>query len=169
MNVCSRQTSFRWKAERTFDGFYFHMLHFHTAFWYHILPYRWDTWNIFKYMFMYILACYTMRYAHYIDVIMGATVSQITSLTIVYSTVYSGEEQRKHQSSASLAFVRGIRRWPVNSKHKWSVTRSMFPFDDVIMIPICRALFCCGYIMGFNIFTHIFFRVISLARGNPMV
>ena len=39
----------------------------------------------------------------------------------------------KHQSSASLAFVRGINRWPVNSPHKWPVTWKMFPFDDVIM------------------------------------
>ena len=60
--------------------------------------------------------------------------SLITSLTIVFSTVYSGEDQTKHQSSASLAFVWGIHRWPVNSPHKWSVTRKMFPFDDVIMI-----------------------------------
>ena len=58
-----------------------------------------------------------------IDVIMGPMVSQIASLTIVYSTVYSSADQRKHQSSASLAFVRGIRRWPVNSPHKWPVTR----------------------------------------------
>ena len=47
--------------------------------------------------------------------------------------IYSGADQRKHQSSASLAFVRGIHRWPVNSPHKWPVTRKMFPFDDVIM------------------------------------
>ena len=59
--------------------------------------------------------------------------SQITSLTMVYSTVYSGADQRKHQSSASLAFVRGIHRWPVNFPHKGPVTRKMFPFDDVIM------------------------------------
>ena len=65
---------------------------------------------------------------------MGTMASQITSLTIVYSTVYSGADQRKHQSSASLAFVRGIHRWPVNSPHKWPVTRKMFPFDDVIML-----------------------------------
>ena len=49
---------------------------------------------------------------HYNDVIKGAIASQITSLTIVHSTVYSGADQRKHQSSASLAFVRGIHRWP---------------------------------------------------------
>ena len=59
--------------------------------------------------------------------------SQITSLSIVYSTVYSGADQNKHQSSASLAFVWGIHRGPVNSPHKWPVTRKMFPFDDVIM------------------------------------
>ena len=73
-------------------------------------------------------------YIHYNDVIMGAIASQITSLTNgYYSTVYSGADQRKHQSPASLAFVRGIHRWPVNSPHKWPVTRKMFPFDDVIM------------------------------------
>ena len=58
---------------------------------------------------------------------------QITSLTIGYSIVYSGVHQRKHQSSASLAFVWGIHRWPVNSPHKGPVTRKMFPFEDVIM------------------------------------
>ena len=70
---------------------------------------------------------------HYSDVIIGAMASQITSLAIVYSNVNSGTDQRKHQSTASLAFVWGIHRWPVNSPHKWPVTRKMFPFDDVIM------------------------------------
>ena len=70
---------------------------------------------------------------HYNDVIMGAIASQITSFTIVYSIVYGDADQRKHQSSASLAFVRGIHRGPVNSPHKWPITRKMFPFDDVIM------------------------------------
>ena len=64
---------------------------------------------------------------------MGTTTSQITSLTIVYSTVYSGSDQRKHQSSTSQAFVRGIHQWPVNSPHKGPVTRTMFPFDDIII------------------------------------
>ena len=72
-------------------------------------------------------------WTHYDDVIMSTIASQITSLTIVYSTVYSGANQSKHQSSASLAFVWGIHRGPVNSPHKWPVTRKMFPFDDVIM------------------------------------
>ena len=70
---------------------------------------------------------------HYNDIIMGAMASQIISLTIVYSVVYSDADQRKHESSASLAFVRGIHRGPVNSPHKWPVTRKMFPFDDVTM------------------------------------
>ena len=70
---------------------------------------------------------------HYSDVIMDAMASQITSLMIVYSTVYSGADRRKRQSSASLAFVQGIHRWPVNSQHKEPVMRKMFPFDDIIM------------------------------------
>ena len=72
---------------------------------------------------------YSILPIHYNDVIMGAMASQITSLTIVYSAVYSGADQRKHKSSGSLAFVRGIHRW-----HKWPVARKMFPFDDVITI-----------------------------------
>ena len=74
-----------------------------------------------------------LHQCHYDDATMSLMASHITSLTIVYSTVYSGVDQRKHQSSASLAFVRGIHRGPVNSPHKWPVTRKMFPFDDVIM------------------------------------
>ena len=74
-----------------------------------------------------------MYISHYDDVIMTMLASQITSLTVVYSIVYSGVNQRKHQSSASLAFVREIHRGPVNFPHKWPVTRKMFPFDDVIM------------------------------------
>ena len=71
--------------------------------------------------------------SHYSDVTMGSIASQITSLTTVSSTDYSDADQRKHQSSASLAFVRGIHRRPLNSPHKWPVTRKMFPFDDIIM------------------------------------
>ena len=84
---------------------------------------------------------------HYNDVIMGTMASQITSLAIVCSTGYSGTDQRKHQSSASLAFVRGIHRGPVNSPHRRPVMRKMFPFDDVIMCnnitsdsPTCRKI-----------------------------
>ena len=75
----------------------------------------------------FIISFYIGHYSH---VKMGAMAYQITSITIVYSTVYSGADQRKYQSSTSLAFVRGIHRWPVKSPHKWSGTRKMFPFDD---------------------------------------
>ena len=68
--------------------------------------------------------------SHYNDVIMSVMES---SLSIVYSTVCSGADQRKHHSSTSLAFVRGIHRWPVNSPHNGPVAWKMFPFDDVIM------------------------------------
>ena len=79
---------------------------------------------------------------HYDDVLMGAIASQITSLTIVYSTVYSDADQRKHQTPRHWPLrgeftgdrVTGL-RWPVNSPHKWPVTRKMFSFDDVIMRP----------------------------------
>ena len=80
---------------------------------------------------------------YYSDVIMSAMASLITSVSIVYSTVCSGTDERKHQRSASLAFVRGIHRWPVGSPHKRPVTREMFPFGDVIVSwrrDICQAL-----------------------------
>ena len=64
---------------------------------------------------------------------MGAIVSQITSLMIVYSIVYSDADKSKLQCSTSLAFVRKIHQGPVNSPHKWPVTRKMLPFEDVIM------------------------------------
>ena len=70
--------------------------------------------------------------AHYTNVIMDSIASHITSLTIVYSTVYTGVDQRKHQSSASLAFVWRIHRGPVNSPHKGPVMRKMFPIYDGI-------------------------------------
>ena len=82
---------------------------------------------------VWIAACPYIRYTFYSDVIMSTIASLITSLTILYSTLYSDADQRKHQSSASLVFVWGIHRGPVNSPHKWPVTRKMFPFDDVIM------------------------------------
>ena len=84
---------------------------------------------------------------HYGDVIMGAIASQITSLTAVYSTVYSDADQRKHQSSAPLAFVWEIHRGPVNSPHKWPVTRKMFPFNDVIT-DCSRTIRCFPYLLS---------------------
>ena len=75
---------------------------------------------------------FDIRLLRYSDVIMGTMVSQITSPTDVYATVCSGVEQRKHQSSASLVFVRGIHRWPLDSPHKGPVTSKMFPDDGFI-------------------------------------
>ena len=77
---------------------------------------------------------HNLHQPHYSDVIMGAIASQITNLKIVYSIVYSGADQRKYESSASLAFVRGIHRWPGNSPHKGPVMRKLIPFDDVIIL-----------------------------------
>ena len=80
------------------------------------------------------LGCqHVLWWEHYNDVIMSEMASQITSVSIVCSTIYSGADQRKQQSSASLAFVRVIHRWPMNYPHKRPVTREMFPFGDVIM------------------------------------
>ena len=78
---------------------------------------------------------------HFNDVIMSAMASQITSVSSVCSAVCSDANHRKHQSSASLAFVRGIDRWPVNSPHKGPVTWKTFPFGDVIMqsVPLCTS------------------------------
>ena len=84
---------------------------------------------------------------------MNAMASQITSLTIVYSNAYLGADQRKHQSSASLAHVRGIYRWPVNSSHKGPVTQKMLPFDDVIIQDdIMLYMGIPGYAMEFIIY-----------------
>ena len=63
----------------------------------------------------------------------GARLRLKSPAFIVYSTFYSGADQRMHKSSASLAFVKGIHRWPVNSPQKGPVTRKRFPFDDVIL------------------------------------
>ena len=71
--------------------------------------------------------------SHYSDVIMRAMASQITGVSILCSAFCSGAYKKKHQRSASLAFVRGIHRWPVDSPRKGPVTRKIFPFDDVIM------------------------------------
>ena len=70
---------------------------------------------------------------HYNDVIKSVMASQITGLTIVFSTFNSGTDQRKQHSSAPLTFVREIHQWPVNSLVKGPVTWKMFPFDDLIM------------------------------------
>ena len=75
---------------------------------------------------------------HYIEVMMGAMASQITSLTIVYSTVYSDADQGKSQLRVTGLCVGnspGTGEFP----HKWPVTRKMFPLGDVIMNQLCAA------------------------------
>ena len=97
-------------------------LNWHLQYWKYVYMHKWTGWY----------------FVHYSDLIMSFMSSQITSLMIVYSAVYSGADQRKHQSSESLAFVWGIHQWPVNSLHKWPVTWKMFPFDLVsILFWIC--------------------------------
>ena len=88
---------------------------------------------------------------------MGTMTYQITGLTSVYSTDYSGADQRKHQSSASLARVRRIHRWTVNSPHKGPVTRKIFPFDDVIMI-------CFNWNCGNSTHQYVLLDIISCYR-----
>ena len=89
---------------------------------------------------------------------MAAMASQITSLTIVYSTVHSGADQRKHQSSASLAFVRGVHRWPVNSPHKWPVTRKKvfiwWRHHEIVrlqLVSICQKRLLHSYLMTITV------------------
>ena len=91
----------------------------------------------------HVMACWPMAPSnwpnqcwptHYTGVIMSSTASQITGVRIVYLTVCSDADQRKHQSSASLTFVRGIHQWPVNSPPKGPLTRKRFPFDVYVSI-----------------------------------
>ena len=89
-----------------------------------------------------ILLWYTSR-NHHIDVIMDTMLFQITSFTIVYSTVYLGADQRKLRV---IGFVRGIHRSSVNSLHKGPVTRKRLPFDDVIMT--CDSMPSCAIRRG---------------------
>ena len=114
-----------------------------------------------------VLACIARPSGtHYSDAIMDAMASQITSPTIVYSIVYSGADQRKHQSSASLAFVRGIHRWPVNSPHKWPVTRKMFSLDDGTMhghLPMLP----CATRKDFNYLCHFGVTVRGVVENAP--
>ena len=98
--------------------------------------------------------CYNCRFCcnrqnilinHYTDVIMNAMTSQITSHMTVYSTVYSGIDQRKHQSSASLAFVRGIHWSPVNSPQKkyFHLMTSLYRTNSSLK---CWECCCCSQV-----------------------
>ena len=72
------------------------------------------------------------RLCHNSDVIMSTMTSQVTGVSIVCSTISSGADQRKHQSSASQTFVRVTHRWPVDSPQMVPVMRKMFPLNNVI-------------------------------------
>ena len=95
--------------------------------WVHFLgrsaPKQWGKLRVFLYTYNDAYCRHSTALYHYNDIIMTTVASQITSLTFGYSIVYSGADQRKHQSSASLAIV-------------WGIHREMFPFDDVIMFLI---------------------------------
>ena len=126
MSPCSVTTTQWIKLESCFQNI-FHICRYlsmgvYTIWWF--LP-----WFIYVSISHQLLS----RHIHHNDAIMGAIASQITSPTIVYLTVCSDADQRKHQSSASLAFVWEIHRGPLNFPHKWPVTQKMFPFDEVIM------------------------------------
>ena len=103
---------------------------------------------------------------------MSAMASQITSLLIIYSTVCSGTDHREHQSSVSLAFVREIHRWTVNSPHKGPVMRKMFPFDDMLMwlamsYYVLVQMSCTPTFQG--CFTGTFTRLLQWQWSNPEV
>ena len=72
---------------------------------------------------------------HYSDVIMGGrdSISDHQPHDCLLKCLFR-RRSKKTSKLASLAFVQGIHRGPVNSPHKWPVTRKMFPFDDVIMV-----------------------------------
>ena len=86
---------------------------------------RWVN-SISNYHTSYLLTCCSLE--HYNDIMLGVMASRITSLTIVYSSVYSGANQR---------------RCPMNSPHKGPVTRKKFPFDDVIMVKATNECSLC--------------------------
>ena len=106
---------------------------------------------------------------HYNGIKMSVMASQITSLTIVYSSLYSGADQSKHQSSMSRAFVSRIHQSLVNSPHKWPVTRKMFLFDDVIMSSLTfSVIFCCYSKYCLYWFRHLWYDTRMIITHNTM-
>ena len=85
---------------------------------------------------------------HYDDVRMGAIASQITSRTSVYSTVYSDADKKKHQSSASLAFLWGIHRDRWIPRTKGQLRRKCFHLMTsrllIYIIPWYMQVYCCA-------------------------
>ena len=122
---------------------------------------------VYRHYFVHYVLAYS-GVDHYSDVIMDTMTSQITGVPIVCSTDATCADQRKHQSSVSLAFVRGIHRWPVNSQHTRPATRKMFSFDDVIMLQYvfrtltfpshflyCPITYSCWYVTPFSLYTDL--------------
>ena len=125
----------------SFDDVFYHWLHWKLSFWQLqmqkimkkiikiTIPFQLYTvtWCLYYDILKPVQEIFTVtKLHHHSDVIMSAMASQITGVSIVHSTVYSGADQRKHQISASQAFVRGIHQWPVNSPHKGPLTRKCF-------------------------------------------
>ena len=114
----------------------------------YVIRSQWNQWGLLRLKVDY----YTVSLHSSARITSDNAASQITCVSIVCITVCSGADKRKkHQSSASMAFVRGIHRRPMNSPHKGPVTRQMCPFDDVIMpcLAFDRAWYCdaaCGWI-----------------------
>ena len=110
--------------------------------------------------------CYTHHYMRYYDWISlqwrhngRDSVSNHQPRDCLLNSLF-GADQRKCQSSASLAFVRGIHRGPVNYPHKEQVMRKMFPFDDVIIF----VMISCD-----NLFKHHIVIFFSGNRHLPMM
>ena len=100
---------------------------------------------------------------HYSDVIMGKMASQITSFTIVYLTIYSSQIKGNIKAPCHWPLCGEFTgdRWPVNSSHKWPVTRKIFPFDDVIMADIVGYNYSSVPLIPTS-GTHVLFMVLSV-------
>ena len=100
---------------------------------------------------------------------MSAIASQITSVSIVYLALCSGEDQRKQQSCASLAFVMGNHRWPLNFPHKGPLTRKIFAFDDITIQNKKGVNYwiCCSSLMWGNT-KHIVHLAILVVSSTTM-
>ena len=106
----------------SFDVFFFVSLHI-------FLKTNWHQYN----------TLYTHVTFYHSDVIMSTMASKTTGVSIVCSTVCRGADQRTHQRSLSLAFVRGIHRWPLDSPHKWPVTRKCFRLITSSCASLCAS------------------------------
>ena len=91
-------------------------------------------WGIF--VIFSVCASIYAHYCHYGCVIMSAMASQITGISIVYTTVCLFRRRSKETPKLPVTgLCGGMHRWPVNSSHQRPVTRKIFPFDDVIIVP----------------------------------